>query len=335
MSPEMAEGRADTADPLTDVYLLGATLYEILTSQPPRRGSSYTELVELARTVDPVAPRKINRKISPPLEAICLKAIAHFPQDRYPTAQDLARDVERFLAGEPVSAYRERIFERAWRWMKRHRQALGRTAAATLLAVAILFGFAKLRQAQRLEQQEVARQNVANFRYLKDETQSYIGGTDASDERVPYYNLERGEACAQAAMDAIKNWGDQVERLPLSEERGPLKEDLYELLLLRVQARLSRDPGDPKELLALLEQAASLREPSRSYYRLQARVFRALKEETKAVSADQLADDPAIRSSALDHFLVGENYRMQLARRRTELKTAPAEKPNGPSWIKR
>ncbi len=105
-----------------------------------------------------------------------------------------------------------------------------------------------------------------------------------------------------------------MERLPLYEEIGPVKEDLYELLLLRVQAGLSRDTEDPKELLDLLEQAASLREPSRSYYRLQARVLRSLKEETEAVRADQLADDPATRSSALDHFLEGENYRMQLAR---------------------
>jgi tetratricopeptide (TPR) repeat protein len=109
-------------------------------------------------------------------------------------------------------------------------------------------------------------------------------------------------------------WGDRLERLPLDDaERRLLQDDLYELFLLRVQARLSREPVDAPELLVLLDRAAALAEPSRSYHRLRARVFRRLREETQAAKADRLADDPASRCIALDHFLVGETYRTQLA----------------------
>ena len=314
MAPEVAEGHADTAGPPTDVYLLGATLYEILTGHPPRRGSSHEELVELAKTVDPAPPRRANSRIARPLEAICLRAIARRPEDRYPAAEDLARDVERFLADEPVSAYRERVFERAWRWTKRHRKALGRSAATALVAAALLFGFVQLRQARRLEEQKTAQDDARRFRYLKDETQFYIGGTDAPDERVPYFDLQRGEVSAQAALAAMQAWGDRLERLPLdAAECRLLQEELYELLLLRVQARLCQEPGEPRELLTLLDRAASLAEPSRSYYRLQAQVLRLLKEDARAGQSDQLADDPATRSAALDHFLLGESYRTQLA----------------------
>ena len=73
----------------------------------PRQGSSRDELLEMARTVDPVPPRQVKPEIPRPLEAICLKAMARRKQDRYPGAGTLAEEVQRYLAGEPVSVYRE------------------------------------------------------------------------------------------------------------------------------------------------------------------------------------------------------------------------------------
>jgi serine/threonine protein kinase len=83
MPPEMAEGHADQAGPPADVYLLGATLYSILTNEPPRRGSSHAEIVELARTVPPVPPRQKHPWVPRPLEAICMRAMAMRIEDRY------------------------------------------------------------------------------------------------------------------------------------------------------------------------------------------------------------------------------------------------------------
>jgi hypothetical protein len=121
---------------------LGATLYSILTGQAPRRGGSHDEMVELARTVPPPAPRQLKPQTPRPLEAICLKAIARREASRYQSALELAEDVRRYLAGEPVSAYREGFLARSWRWAKRHRRGLAWTAAAALVVGALSFGFA-------------------------------------------------------------------------------------------------------------------------------------------------------------------------------------------------
>jgi tetratricopeptide (TPR) repeat protein/tRNA A-37 threonylcarbamoyl transferase component Bud32 len=132
MPPEVAEGRAAGADDQTDVYLLGATLYHILTGSPPRQGSSHQEMVELARTVTPPPPRRLKADVPRALEAICQKAMTRRKQERYGSALALAQDVERYLAGAPVSVYREPLPVRAWRWCRWHRRALTRAATAAL-----------------------------------------------------------------------------------------------------------------------------------------------------------------------------------------------------------
>ena len=83
MAPEMADGRAADADERTDVYLLGATLYEILTGLAPRRGTNQSEVVELARTTPPTSPRRVKPDVPRALEAICVKAMSHTPGNRY------------------------------------------------------------------------------------------------------------------------------------------------------------------------------------------------------------------------------------------------------------
>src|SRR5262245_27190716 len=130
MAPEVAEGRAADADERTDVYLLGATLYHILTGQAPREGRTLEEIIQLARTVSPLSPRKLKPDVPRALEAVCRKAMAHQKEDRYAGALELADDVQRFLAGAPVTAYPEPAWARAWRWCKRRRRALGRSLAA-------------------------------------------------------------------------------------------------------------------------------------------------------------------------------------------------------------
>lgn len=122
MSPEAASGQVHEIDEASDVFLLGATLYEILTNRPPRRGSSIREMVDLARSADPIPPRSVNKAVPRALEAICMKAMGRCKAERYPSAMDMASDVRRFLAGEPVTAYREGPAERFARWVKRHRR---------------------------------------------------------------------------------------------------------------------------------------------------------------------------------------------------------------------
>ncbi len=137
MAPEQALGHVDELDERSDVYGLGAILYEILTGEPPFRGKS-EEVLQRVVAESPIQPRHKVHDAPEALEAICLKCLAKNPLDRYPSALALAEDIERFLAGEPVSVHRETWRARARRWAARHRTFVTATAATLLVATACL-----------------------------------------------------------------------------------------------------------------------------------------------------------------------------------------------------
>jgi tRNA A-37 threonylcarbamoyl transferase component Bud32 len=132
MSPEQAEGRWDAVGPASDVYSLGATLYMLLTGRPPFGPGTVGEVLDGVRRGAFPRPRHVNRRVSPALEAVCLKAMAARPGQRYPTALALAADLEKWLAGEPVGAWREPAAARVGRWMTRNVTLV--TTAVVLLA---------------------------------------------------------------------------------------------------------------------------------------------------------------------------------------------------------
>jgi tetratricopeptide (TPR) repeat protein len=136
MSPEQAAGRWDVIGPTSDVYSLGATLYHLLTGRAPFTGSSPAEVLQGVKRGDLAPPRQVKPAVPRPLEAVCRKALAPRPEDRYGTAVELAAEVERWLADEPVRAYPEPLRVRARRWARRHRPLVAGTLAlvmATLL----------------------------------------------------------------------------------------------------------------------------------------------------------------------------------------------------------
>ena len=134
MSPEQASGGLDRLGPASDVYSLGATLYTILTNRPPFAEESLGLMRARVMRGDFPRPRSVCCDVHRPLEAICLKAMALRPSDRYASARALAEDIEHWLGDAPVTAYREGRIERWSRWSRRHR-AWARAGALSLVLV--------------------------------------------------------------------------------------------------------------------------------------------------------------------------------------------------------
>ncbi|HEX5442182.1 MAG TPA: protein kinase, partial [Pirellulales bacterium] len=173
MSPEQAAGRLDDIGRASDVYSLGATLYCLLTGRPPFDDSELGRLLDRVRRGDFPPPRSVHRSVPAALQAVCLKAMALDPAGRYASPQDLAGDVERWLADEPVLAYGAPWHERLAHWARRHRRGVQSGVAALAvvsavsLAAALVVHSAKLqvereRVAER-DAKEEARRAIDNF----------------------------------------------------------------------------------------------------------------------------------------------------------------------------
>ncbi|MBI2826993.1 MAG: serine/threonine protein kinase [Planctomycetia bacterium] len=168
MSPEQANADRQIG-PATDIYALGAILYELLAGRPPFRGGSDIETLRLVACEEPVAPRRMNPRCPPDLEAICLKCLEKAPARRYGTAGALADDLGRFLGGGPTSARPLSVAQRAARWSGRNRgvAAMLATIAVLLVSITAVSTVAAIRigrardQAQQTAQRERAAKNEA------------------------------------------------------------------------------------------------------------------------------------------------------------------------------
>jgi serine/threonine protein kinase len=138
MSPEQALAKRVLIDHRTDVYSLGATLYEVLTLQPAYAGTDRQELLRQIAFEEPRPPRRVNKGIPAELEMIVLKALEKNPADRYATAKELADDLWRFTEDRPIRARRPSLRERARKWARRHKGLVQTSAAVLVLAVAAL-----------------------------------------------------------------------------------------------------------------------------------------------------------------------------------------------------
>jgi WD40 repeat protein len=133
MAPEQANQRQRQIGPATDVYGLGAILYELLTGRPPITGTDIMDVLVRLREEEVISPRRLQPTVPRDLETVCLKCLQKDPHQRYPSAEALADDLHRFLNGQPTLARPVSMPERAWRWAKRNR-----TLAVTLSAIAVL-----------------------------------------------------------------------------------------------------------------------------------------------------------------------------------------------------
>jgi serine/threonine protein kinase/Flp pilus assembly protein TadD len=140
MSPEQALGKRVIVDQRTDVYSLGATLYELMTLEPVFAGQDRQELLRQIAFDEPRPPRRLNKGIPAELVTIVLKALEKNPAERYATAQELADDLQRWLKDEPIRARRPSLVLRARKWARRHQAVVGAAAVCLLVIFTALGG---------------------------------------------------------------------------------------------------------------------------------------------------------------------------------------------------
>jgi serine/threonine-protein kinase len=213
MPPEQALGRHDEVGPASDVYSLGATLYQLVTGQGPFTGSTVEEVLEKVVRGDFPPARQVKPSAPTALQAVCRKAMSIEPKDRYPSPRALAEEVERWLADEPVMAYPEPFIARAGRWVKRRRTFVASAAALLVMAVVFLSIITGIednaRRRSEKEQADTARQyeRAEGLRKLAhDNLGKAMRAVDQmltrlADERlsnVPDFDAERREVLQQA-----------------------------------------------------------------------------------------------------------------------------------------
>ncbi len=236
MSPEQACGDLDRLGPRSDVYSLGATLYCLLTGKPPFEGEDVGEILRKVQRGDFVPPRQLESSLDAALEAVCLKAMANQPGDRYPSCRTLADDVERWMADEPVSAWAEPWTRKLSRWPTRHRTGVTGAAAAVLAGVV---GLSAVLAVQ-------ARANAS----LADKNSELLAANAKIEAR---YNL---------AVDAIKTFHTGV------SEDFLLKEDKFKELRDRLLKSASDFYGKLGALLGKETDVASRQALAQSNFEL-------------------------------------------------------------------
>jgi serine/threonine protein kinase/tetratricopeptide (TPR) repeat protein len=223
MSPEQALAQRVVVDHRTDVYSLGATLYEVLTLEPAFTGQDRQELLRQIAFEEPRPLRKINKAIPAELATIVLKALEKNPAERYGTAQELADDFERWLKDEPIRAHPPSLFARARKWGRRHPSVVW--SAVVGLVVALTLGAAGIgwavgdRAARRATVAVQVRDSLNAARALLAEKQLAVARqklaearAQLSNDRTALADLAAEVEAGEAELDGFQQFLEWIDR---------------------------------------------------------------------------------------------------------------------------
>jgi eukaryotic-like serine/threonine-protein kinase len=250
VSPEQAMAKRGLVDHHTDIYSLGATLYELLTLKPVFDGRDRHALLQQIGFDEPTAPRALDPSIPFELETIVLKALAKNPAERYGTAQELADDLQRFLEDKPIQAKRPSVVERARKWGRRH------PAVVFATVLLLVFGVNGLAVSTALIAREQAKTKAA---YESEKIQQ--GKTQAA------YEAEKKRAQeAEQRFQLARRSADEMVRLAEGELSGNpamlnLRRQLLEAALVYYEEFIElrrENPGSKAELASTRDRVKSI-----------------------------------------------------------------------------
>jgi serine/threonine protein kinase len=297
MAPEQAQARHDLVDRVTDVYGLGAILYEILTGRPPFVAPRTAEILRKVTREEPVPPRQIVPYVAPGLQAICLKALRKPKDERYASASELAQDVQRWLADEPVYAYSEPWTAKARRWARRHKTAVS-TAAGLLVTATVALGVSTFLISQEKQEAEAqgqqARQAVNLLTKVAD-----IGFDEQLDPLQKEF-LEKALAYYEQFTGRVAN-NPAVKR-----EHGRAHQQMGDIL--RKLGKVKEAENSYLKAIALLEPLAEGANGSPESKQALARTQTLLADLLVRIGADKGKAEPLYaRAAATQQAIVKEN----------------------------
>ena len=212
MAPEQAAGKGNEVGPPTDVYALGATLYEMLTGRPPFGADTPLDTVLQVLRLDPVPPRRLVPKVPRELETICLKCLRKEPQQRYASAAELADDLRRFLDGQPIAARPVGAAGRLLKWARRQPAVAALAVLVALTSAAGLGGIVWqwYRAEDRAAAAEHARRDEADARQVAERARRDEAAASRR-ERSQRQEAERaGRAAEETLVDSYTTFGIQA-----------------------------------------------------------------------------------------------------------------------------
>lgn len=232
MAPEQAAG-VPNLGPEADIFSLGATLYKLLVGQAPYVGDSARDTLNKARYASFPPPREVKREVPIGLNAICLKAMFLDPQYRYHSASELADDLERWLADEPIVAREESSLERCGRWIRRHREWT-MAIVLTLAVISSVVSFAAISQSRLAGRERDARlsAHVAHAESLQL-TAQFVARAVGKDLQSRWLILQKAASDPEfqrliqraAESESVSPEGDPEMQLWLSEHRAVYSEE--------------------------------------------------------------------------------------------------------------
>ncbi|MBI3858466.1 MAG: protein kinase [Planctomycetes bacterium] len=218
MSPEQARGESHKVDARSDVYSFGVILYELLTQERPFQGNRRMLLLQVLED-EPRPPRQLNDKIPRDLETICLKAMSKSPDPRYATALELAEDLRRHLAGEPILARPQTGLERALSWTRRRPAAAALVtvsiAATLMLAATFSVSYVRIAREQSHTKEALGRETRAKDDLFKALVQNARLTSDALKEFNEYYSSEVVSRLTDKTIQVTHDYTARKNAIPL------------------------------------------------------------------------------------------------------------------------